>query len=168
MSRIPLDPSALEGNRELLPIEFEDNSSGRLEMKPCEYLANITSNKIKHSANSGNDYMELIFSINHQGKKFNIPDIYVFSEKAGWKIGGLAKLLKLNLATLDTDDFLDQYVWVTVKHEEYEGKTPNADGTTPKFINNKINFCIRAATAEEIQTAINSVPVEEKAPDSPF
>lgn len=142
---------------ELLPIEEEKVVNGIPKLVQIQYASNITFASQETSRSSGNKMLKLTNTISNPatGRMVNIDDYLSYSKAAmkvpGKNIGHMFDIFKMDKNNPDTDDFLDRWVWVTIRREENKGKTPDPKtGELPTFINNKIDRYIRELTVEEL------------------
>lgn len=157
MSRLNVNAEMLNPDEDLLPLETQKEVNEVHQNVKIQYPANITMAEELKSKSSGNLMLKLTWTIKHpNGKMINIDDYLAYS-KAAQKVpqkslNHLIKLLKFDPNNLESDDFLDQWILVTIEHQTNKGNTPDPDtGEYPEFINNKISKYVRQLTAEELQ-----------------
>lgn len=150
MSKMNVTKEELDVKDILLPVEVEKEVNGVLKMVPIEYLAEITSAKEEVSKKSGEGMLVVAFAIDALEGRVYIDHYLSYSKKAIWQLAAVVKVLELNAEALDTDDFLAQKVWVTIKHDTYTSeKKKDADGNPMVYTQNKIDAILRKATEDE-------------------
>ncbi len=159
MSRMNIDANGMIADDDLLPIDEEKEVNGQLQKVKIMYPANITMSEEKTSK-AGNGMLHLTLTIKHpiSGNLISIEDYLSYSKKAmkveGKNLGHLFDIFNLDKNKPETDDFLDRWVFVTIHHEQTEGKTPNPEtGELPIFTNNRITRYHRQLTADEMKAA---------------
>lgn len=145
MARLGVSEEVLNNPQvELLPIEQLANVGGIDKMVKCQYIAQISSSKIQNAKKDGAEMMVASLAIERPDGTIYIDDYFSYKKPMVARLADLAKMLGLDFATLDTDDFLSKYVWVTIKHDEFAGKNG-------PIISNKIDQYVGAVTKEELE-----------------
>lgn len=146
MGKMSIDESDFLA-RNLLPIEEERDVNGIKKMVPIEYLAEITSASEGTGRSSGIGFLKLILAVdnpNGSGRVY-ITDILSYHPNAIFRLAGLINILGLSRRSLDTDDFLNQFVFINIRHEVFRSEVAGTD-----VIDNRVAKYVRRATQEEI------------------
>lgn len=143
MARMSVNGSDFEGTSNLLPTTVIKMVNEVNREIPVEYLAEVTGAKEKVSA-ANNPYLELTVAVTHPatGERVYITDIFSYTKRALWKLEQLVNVFGLSKDGLDTDSFLGRFVFITVFHEERDGR---------KY--NKVRAYIRQATEADMNPA---------------
>jgi len=130
---------------ELLPIEEMRTVGGIDKMVKCEYIAQINSTKISNTKKDGAEQMVATVGIERADGVIYMDDYFSYKKPFVERLATLAKMLGLDFANLDSDDFLSKYVWITIKHDKFT----RTDGSVVE--SNKVGEYIRPTTKEELE-----------------
>jgi len=148
MARLSINPDELLIKSNLLAIEETRTINGITKQVPIEYLAEII-NAREHISAKGTTSLKLRLGIDRKGlERLQIDDYLSYSDKAKWRLANLVRLLNLSGKMLDTDDFIGSFVFLTIRHENFE--TRNQMGEPVSIPSNKVNLYVRAASQEDI------------------
>lgn len=144
MGLLTVDKEALEraGKSVLLPIDEEKDVNGILKRVKIKYLAQIARAK-EHTSRSNTQSLKIIYAIDYEGIQY-IEDYYPYSEKALWRLYNLIDILKIDMKTVQEEDFISRWVVVNIKHEPLSRANGdvvlNPDGS--QVYQNKIDMVI--------------------------
>ena len=147
MAQMSIGEDGLKGEPLILLPTSETKLVNNIQTQVAiEYVGCITMAEEKQPKDTSKPaYLKVTISILDplSGAYVNIDDFLTYNKRFVFRLNSVIELLGLNKKALNTEDFFNKYIVVTIKHDEW--KTPKGENVK----SNKIDRYLRLPTNEE-------------------